>query len=68
MTILWREDEATTQDPDHETLDMAYKRLFGEPFDRTRARHEDHGDHDKYFMPNGVVVTTSYPGNNSITK
>lgn len=42
---LWSEDECTRGLPGHETLEMAWQRLFGEPYDQGKATDfYDHGE------------------------
>ena len=67
MKLLWDEDDATVSDPLHETLAMAYKRLFGEELDiRSAIERKDGGDGMFYIMPNGARVWSSYPGGSAI--
>jgi hypothetical protein len=69
MIKVWLEDDVTVYDPDHEGIYEAYKRIVGESLDLKQAvRRKDLGDSIRYFMPNGYVVTMSYPGNDSIHK
>ncbi len=64
---LWCEDDCTTQQPDHETLRMAWERLTGSPFSKEVATaSEDCGDGDWLRMPNGWLVWYSYPGGSEI--
>jgi hypothetical protein len=71
--VLWREDDATTWDPDHEDLKAAWFRLFGTNFDVVTAPEpeltkdiRDFGDECWIFFKDGVTVCSSYPGNNII--
>jgi hypothetical protein len=62
MDRVWAEDECTTHDLDHETLPMAFERLFGRPFVIEDALlTEEHGDADYRLMPGGIVAISSYP-------
>lgn len=65
---LWKEDDATTRDPDHEGLPTAWERLFGEPYDRKKAVEIEDEDSDEELIrfPSGAVALSSYPGNNAI--
>lgn len=67
--VRWEEDDCTTHDPDHEHLEQAWERIFGEKLNTKAAvRSEDGGDAFFYLMPNGYVVCASYPGNSAIYK
>lgn len=62
--VLWVEDECA---PDAESIQAAWKRLFGEELDTSKAvREADYGDAVLYEMPGGYVATMSYPGNTQI--
>lgn len=64
---IWAEDECTTHDPDHETLEKAYLRIYGEKLDYDAAvSKEDHGDGVEHVMPNGAIVWASFPGGSQI--
>jgi hypothetical protein len=64
---IWEEDDATCHSPGHEGLAEAYLRFFGEELDVKAAVHEeDGGDGIEYFMPNGAIVWSSYPGGSTI--
>jgi hypothetical protein len=64
---IWEEDDATPGTEGHETLSMAWQRLFGEQFDRAKAlQTEDGGDADWLLMPNGKIVCSSFPGQTGI--
>lgn len=64
---IWTEDDCTIHDPDHETLDMAWKRLFGTEWVGAEAiLVDDHGDGCEHLMPNGYVVWASWPGASAI--
>lgn len=61
---LWSMDDAAR---DAECLPEAWRRLFGEEYDRTRAIAEhDLGDATAYVMPGGYVACESFPANTSI--
>lgn len=60
---LWTEDDATTRDPDHEDLDAAWRRMFGEKLDTADAVDTGSApDATFYRMPNGATAIVSYPG------
>lgn len=64
---LWQEDDATPGTEGHETLAMAWKRLFGTDYKpETALSREDHGDCDFLMFENKIIVIASYSGNNSI--
>ena len=64
---IWSEDDATCHTQDHEGLEAAYLRIFGEKLDyKAAVREEDGGDGTEYFMPNGAIVWASYPGGSMI--
>ena len=64
---IWSEDDATCHTQDHEGLEAAYLRIFGEKLDHKAAvREEDGGDGTTYFMLNGAIVWASYPGGSEI--
>lgn len=63
-TTVWREDDCA---PDAESLDAAWRRLFGEPLDLSRALLTvDGGDCTAHLFPVGRVAVTSYRGNAQI--
>ena len=72
VKTLWTEDDATTSDPDHETIRMAWKRLFDEDFDVVKEQSGvlkiDHGDADEYRFPDGRIALATYPGNSVIMR
>lgn len=76
---LWQEDDATLRDPDSETSEMAWMRLFGERLPPKKIYQNqvynlnsywldiyDGGDSDYLIDVNGQVFCSSYPGNNMI--
>jgi hypothetical protein len=65
--IQWSEDDATINDPDHETVRMALLRLTGVPFDifAAKATKQDLGDAIVYTW-GGLDVYVSFPGNSRI--
>lgn len=72
---LWVEDDVGISEPDHETLEVAWRRLFGYELDLSAAiLKTDYGDCDEYLLlvvrpncePQAVVVASSYPGNSEI--
>jgi hypothetical protein len=62
---VWREDDATTGDPDHETLGKAWRRLYGVDNPTALETHDD-GDGVYSLYPRRIVTYTSYPGNDEI--
>jgi hypothetical protein len=65
---LWSEDDCTTRDPDHETLQRAWLRLVGKPMSSylPPISKTDAGDGEWLMMLNGMVVWSSYPGGSEI--
>jgi len=68
MGIKWVEDDCTTNDPEHDTLEKAFKRLSGREFDALEdgAEHDDRGDGTHITFADGIEVFCSYPGNSHI--
>ena len=61
---LWQQDECA---PNAESLGEAWRRLFGEELDTSKAVHEaDYGDAIGYEMPGGYIAISSFPGNTGI--
>ncbi len=66
---LWAEDDCTLNDPDRETLAMAYKKITGVDYKQEDAKiNVDVGDGIERHMPTGFIVWASYPGNSAIYK
>ena len=67
MKLIWGEDDCTTHDPVHETLEKAYKRITGEDYNKKDAKLTiDEGDGLARHMKNGLIVFQSFPGNSAI--
>lgn len=69
--VLWTEDDATTNDPDHEGVDKALERIFNSTrlVKENAKAFEDTQDSCEYLYERGtilVIVSYSYPGNSSI--
>jgi hypothetical protein len=58
--VVWSEDDATVNDPDHEFVWDAYKRLYGGIRDNVLGK-QDKGDVIYYKMPDDVLIAFSYP-------
>lgn len=64
---VWSEDDATMNDPDHESVCDAWVERYGEDFDEKDAIAVfDGGDCMCYLMAGGRVLEQSYPGNSRI--
>ena len=63
--LVWEEDDVTCSDPAHETVWVAYHRLYGGS-KSDALRKQDCQDVVYYTMPDDVVVAGSYPGNSAI--
>lgn len=64
-TRVWSEDEATVSDPDHETVNEAFLRIYKVPVPRPLETW-DAGDAVYELLPASLVVVRSYPGNDEI--
>lgn len=67
MIKLWTEDDVTTHDPDHVTLEKAWYRLFRETTAESRTETKqvefaDFGDAEFTLYEDGRVMVRSYPG------
>ena len=64
---VWTEDDATTSDPDHETVDEAWEERYGSRPDRSQSiLTYDGGDCECHLMPGERVLVASYPGGSEI--
>ena len=64
-THVWSEDDATVGHSDHETVDRAFKRIYGVTVP-TPLETLDDGEAYYKRLPMGIVVCESYPGNSEI--
>jgi hypothetical protein len=62
---IWSEDDATTSQFDHESLDKAYYRIYKQPISNCLGSWGG-GDLIFKLLPQGIVVVESYPGNSEI--
>lgn len=62
---VWAEDDATISQLDHETVDRAFKRIYGVTMPNHLEIYDD-GESVYKRLPMGIVICESYPGNSEI--
>ena len=62
---VWAEDDATTGQLDHETMDRAFLRIYKLPMPAPLETWDD-GESFYKRLPAGLVARESYPGNSEI--
>lgn len=62
---VWSEDDATVHTRDHETIDVAFRRIYKVSMPTPLETYDD-GEIIYRLMPAFLVVCDSYPGNSSL--
>ncbi len=63
---VWSEDDATVSQSDHETIERAFKRIYGVPMPDPIEVWSDDEESSYRLLPMGIVACDSYPGNSQI--